>query len=81
MEQPQLDALRVPLLKPLKTAFSAPNNVSLYLFTDGSWVIENFNDRDVQARLNGKRIAVPARGWKMAWAGSAALAHGDLARP
>jgi hypothetical protein len=65
--QPELDRLRAPLLAPLKTRFEAPNNVGLYLFTDSSWVIENFTDGDVQARLNGKTVRVPARGWKMEW--------------
>jgi hypothetical protein len=65
--QPELDRLRVPLLKSVKASFEAPNNVGLYLFNDSSWVIENFTDRDVEARLNGKAIAVPARDWKMAW--------------
>jgi hypothetical protein len=65
--QPELNRLRAPLLKSVKASFEAPNNVGLYLFNDSSWVIENFTDRDVEARLNGKAIAVPARDWKMAW--------------
>lgn len=67
LNQEPLDTLRTPLLKPLKTTFKAPNRVALYLFADGSWVIENFNDQPVQAELNGKIHTVPARAWLYEW--------------
>ena len=67
LSEDQLDKLRAPMLKPLHASFRAPAEVALYLFQDGSWVIENFNDREVQAEWNGRGIAVPARGWVYEW--------------
>lgn len=69
LELPQsaLDALRAPLLKPFGHAFKAPNRVALYLFADGSWVVENFNDRPIQVELDSHAIDVPARGWQYEW--------------
>jgi hypothetical protein len=67
LPQAELDRLREPLLRPLGRRFEAPNRVALYLFDDGSWVIENFNDREVEAKLDGKSHPIPARGWRMEW--------------
>ena len=67
LSQEVLDRLREPLLRPLETSLRAPNQVGLYLFTDGSWVIENFNDQPAEVELNGRRIAVEARGWQKLW--------------
>ena len=67
MAQDDLDKLRAPLLQPLKRSFLAPNKVALYLFTDGSWVVANFNDTEVQVELSGKPLKIPARGWRMEW--------------
>ena len=53
LPQGDLDALRQWLLKPLGLTFKAPNRVALYLFADGSWVVENFNDRAVTVELDG----------------------------
>jgi len=55
------------LLHPFKTSFAAPDGVALYLFCDGSWVIENLNDEAVTVELNHKQQSVPGRGWKMRW--------------
>lgn len=63
----ELDAIRVPLLKPLGVTFRAPNQVGLYLFQDGSWVVENFNQVPVEATLREQAISLPARGWKFEW--------------
>jgi hypothetical protein len=63
----ELDALRAPLLKSLGVELSAPNKTGLYLFTDGSRVIENFNDEPIEVRFNGKSEKVPARGWVAHW--------------
>ncbi len=63
----ELDELRAPLLRPLKVTFRAPNRVGLYLFEDGSWVVENFTDEDVGVELNGKALTVAARGWSYRW--------------
>ena len=67
LPESELNTLRVPLLKALKTTLQAPNQVALYLFSDGSWVVENFSDAPAAAELNGKKIEVPARGWVYQW--------------
>ncbi|HWX20308.1 MAG TPA: hypothetical protein VN578_10450 [Candidatus Binatia bacterium] len=65
--QKELDELRAPLLRPFKTSFRAPNGVALYLFRDGSWVIENFNNEPATVELNTKALTVAARGWSFWW--------------
>jgi hypothetical protein len=65
--QAQLDALRRPLLQPFGHTFEAPNKVALYLFRDGSWVVENFNDQPVEVKLDDRSHAVEARGWVLHW--------------
>ena len=51
----------------MNTSFQAPNKVALYLFTDGSWVVENFNDEPASVQLNGNSLTVAGRGWKYQW--------------
>jgi len=63
----ELDAIRAPLLRPFDRSFRAPNRVGLYLFEDGSWVVENFNDEPVTVELDGNPLPVPARGWMYRW--------------
>lgn len=65
--QATLDGLRGSLLAPWKTDFKAPNKVGFYLFRDGSWVVENFNDEPVKVELNGKAMTVDARDWICQW--------------
>lgn len=65
--QARLDDLRAPLLGALQASFRAPNRVALYLFTRGSWVVENFNDAPVEVVLNGQKFKVAARGWRSRW--------------
>jgi hypothetical protein len=67
LDQPALDALRAPLLKPIGRQFKAPPRVAFYAYADGSWVIENFNDRPVSAELDGVKHEVPARAWVYQW--------------
>jgi hypothetical protein len=67
LSQAEADALRAPLLAPLKTRFKAPARVALYLFRDGSCVVENFNDTDAAVELNGEPLRVKARGWLTRW--------------
>ena len=67
LSQADLDAIRQPLLAPLGRTFQAPNRVALYLFDDGSWAIENFNDQAVTVALDGVEITVDARGWRCEW--------------
>jgi hypothetical protein len=67
LSPPELARLRAPLLEPLGRRFEAPNRVALYLFADGSWVVENFNDAPATVTLDGKTHTVGARGWLMEW--------------
>ena len=67
LSQAELDTMRGPLLRPLKATFHAPNQVALYLFKDGSWVVENFNDQPAEVELNGRRLTIQARGWEYRW--------------
>ncbi len=53
LSQPELHAIRQPLLNPFGHDLKAPNQVALYLYTDGSWVVENFNDQPVTVQLDG----------------------------
>ncbi len=62
-----VDKLRAPLLAALKTSFRAPSQVGLYLYDDGSWVVESFRDEPVSVELKGERLSVPARGWLYRW--------------
>jgi hypothetical protein len=65
--QADLDAIRALMLRPLGRSFQAPNRVGLYLFADGSWVVENFNDEPASVVLDGKPQSVPARAWILHW--------------
>lgn len=67
LSQEELDNLRDVLLEPLGISFHAPNRVALYAFHDGSWVIENFNNEPVLAKINGERVSIPPRGWIYRW--------------
>ncbi len=67
MPQEKLDALRQPLLEPIEHRFQAPARVALYVFEDGSWVIENFNDRSVTVKLDGTSHKLEPRGWIYTW--------------
>ena len=59
--------LRAPLLRALGVTFRGPNGAGLYLFDDGSWVVENFNDEAAPVEIDGKSLTVPARGWLKTW--------------
>ena len=63
LPQAELDTFRPPLLRPFKQRFEAPNRVALYLFEDGSFVIENFNDEQVTVKLDGKPQELAPRSW------------------
>lgn len=63
----QVYELRTALLRPFGTKFRAPLGVALYLFGDGSWVVENFNDETASVELKGQTQTVAARGWTFQW--------------
>lgn len=67
LSQEELDGLREALLQPWKVRFRAPNQVALYLFSDRSWVVENFNDTEVRIELDAEDLTVPAHGWVYRW--------------
>lgn len=67
LTQDALDAIRRPVLEPLGHSFKAPNRVALYLMTDGSWVIENFNDEPVTVKLDGQERRIGPRDWSYEW--------------
>jgi len=67
LDQKLLDQTRDFLLRPLKLNFTAPNKVAFYLFSDRSWVIENFNQEDAAVTVDGKPLSIPARGWRYEW--------------
>jgi hypothetical protein len=56
----RLRAIRERMLKPLGVQFDAPTRVALYLFGDDVVVIENFNDREIEAAVNMKSQARPS---------------------
>jgi hypothetical protein len=62
-----LDPIRALMLQPLNTTFHGPNEVGLYLFADGSYVVENFGAQEAAVELNGAAFKVPARGWVARW--------------
>ena len=67
LPQADLDAIRQPLLKPLGRTFKAPSRVALYLFADGSWVVENFGDQPATVQLDDVEMEVGARAWRYDW--------------
>jgi hypothetical protein len=67
LSQSALNGIREPLLRPLGRTFAADSRVALYLFEDGSSVMENFNDDPVTVQLDGRRQTISARGWVQHW--------------
>jgi len=59
--------MRAPLLRAFNAAFSAPDQVALYLFRPNGWVVENFNNEPVTVRWNGQTLNIAARGWICHW--------------
>ncbi|HPS00341.1 MAG TPA: hypothetical protein PLA90_02245 [Candidatus Sumerlaeota bacterium] len=54
MPQKELDALRAPFLAALGVTLSAPAKVSLYLYGNDKYVLENFNDEPVTVEFSAK---------------------------
>jgi hypothetical protein len=67
MPRRQLDELRARLLKPIDAKLRAPANVAFYPFSDGSWVLANFSDREVTVELDGQATILGARAWVYDW--------------
>ncbi len=67
MSQSKLDALRQVMLEPFGVTFQSPPGVGFYLFSDGSWVVENFNDRGVTVKIDGDLLTLGPRAWAYRW--------------
>jgi hypothetical protein len=67
LSEAELNAIRQLLLKPFDRTFSAPNRVALYLFSDGSWVVDNFSDNPAKVELDGAAMKIAPRGWRYHW--------------
>ena len=67
MEKGECDSVRSFALAPWSLSFKSPNKVGFYWFEDGGFVIENFNDEAVTARVNEEPYEVAARGWVCRW--------------
>jgi hypothetical protein len=63
----ELDPMREMMLRPFRARLSGPNRVGLYLFGDGSWVIENFADQEAAVQWRGPALSIPGRGWRYEW--------------
>jgi hypothetical protein len=65
LSQAELDDLRAPMVTPFRASFKAPNQVGLYLFKGGGWVVENFGDQPARVELKGCTFTVPPRDWRL----------------
>ena len=48
-------------------AIEAPSRVALYVFADGSWVVENFRNESAAVKLDGKPLTIEPRNWMWHW--------------
>lgn len=62
-----LEEIRQPLLRAFHMEFKSPCRVAFYPFSDGSWVVENFNNEPVAVHINGTSARVDARSWLTQW--------------
>ena len=67
MPEKEINHIRNKVLKPFGVEFEAPTWTGLYIYHDGSWVIENFRDEPVSVVLNGRRIRIEPRDWLYEW--------------
>ena len=63
----KVNEIRGRVLEGLDAGVVAPNRVGVYLFKDGSYVVENFNDAAVSVKVNGGTREIAARGWTCDW--------------
>lgn len=62
-----LAAIRNPMLEPWGLPLRGPNRVALCLFSDRSWVLQNFGSTDAAVEFGGESLSIPARGWLLRW--------------
>jgi hypothetical protein len=63
----RVDAIRTAMLRPFAVRYQGPARTALYLFDDGSWVVESFQDAPINVTINGKSVGVEANGWTHSW--------------
>ncbi len=57
LTQEELKPIRDKLMAPLGMTFDAPNKVALYLLGNNCFIVENFNDTEVDVRLELPRLS------------------------
>ena len=57
LTQEELKPIRDKLLAPMGMQFDAPNKVGLYLYGNDCFVVENFNDQNVDVTLGFPRVS------------------------
>jgi len=67
LSREELDRIKQIMMKPFGVSLSTPNKVGFYLYSDGSWVIANFDEQPALITFNGETLTVPARGWMYEW--------------
>ncbi len=63
----ELNRLRRAMLSPWSMTVHGPNKLGVYVFDDGSYVLENFNDEAIRVEFNGVQHNIPARDWVQVW--------------
>jgi len=63
----RIDALRTAMLWPFDVRFEGPARTALYLFDDGSWVMESFHDVPIEVAINDQAVVIEANGWAQSW--------------
>lgn len=67
LPEEQLNELRRTMLSPWSMTVRGPNKLGVYVYADGSYVLENFNDEPVRVEFNGVQHTIGARDWIQVW--------------
>jgi len=67
LSEEELNTLRQAMLRPWSMTIRGPNKLGVYVFADGSYVLENFNDEPVRVDFNGVSHNISARDWVQVW--------------
>ncbi len=63
----EVNQLRQAMLGPWSITVRGPNKLGVYIFDDGSYVLENFNDQAIRVEFNSIQHDLPARDWVQVW--------------
>ena len=63
----RVDAIRTAMLRPFDVRFQGPARTALYLFEDGSWIVESFHDVQIHVAINDQPVEIEAHGWFQSW--------------